>query len=69
MIGKDTLYEIFINIGAERFVDLLRNPWTAEAWIALLQFDDGLDEFGGRPLGGLACLCGRLNTTSGTSDA
>ncbi len=48
MIGKDTSYEIFINVSAERLVDLLRDPWTAEPWIASFTLDDGLDEFGGR---------------------
>ena len=48
MFSKDASHNIFIDIGAERLIDLLRDPWATEAWIASFQFDDGLDEFGGR---------------------
>jgi len=34
MGGKDTSNDIFINIGAERLVDLLGNSWAAEPWVA-----------------------------------
>ena len=34
MVGKDTSHDIFINIGAERLIDLLSDAWTAEPWIA-----------------------------------
>ncbi len=50
MFSKDTSHNIFIDIGAERLIDLLRDPWATEVWIASFQFDDGLDEFGGRSL-------------------
>ena len=36
MGGEDTPYDIFINIGAERLVDLLGDPGAAEPWVALL---------------------------------
>ena len=45
MFGEDTPHYIFINIDAERLVDLLSDPAAAEAWIALLQFNNRLDEF------------------------
>jgi len=46
MDRQDTSYDIFIEIGAERFVDLLSDTWTAEPWIASFTLDDGLDEVG-----------------------
>jgi hypothetical protein len=36
---------IFIDVYAERFVDLLCDPTAAKAGIALFQFNDSLDEF------------------------
>ena len=45
MNGKYTPHHIFIDVDSERFVDLLRDPWASEPWVALLHFDDGLDEF------------------------
>jgi hypothetical protein len=50
VFSKDTSHNIFIDTGSERLIDLLRDPWATEAWIASFQFDDGLDEFGGRSL-------------------
>ena len=44
MCGEDTPHYIFINVDSERVVDLLCNPGASESWIALLQFDDCLDE-------------------------
>ena len=35
MCSEDTPHYIFINIHAERLVDLLSDPWTSIAWIAL----------------------------------
>ena len=34
MGGKDTSHDIFINIGAERLVDLLGDSRAAEPWVA-----------------------------------
>ena len=45
MCGEDTPHYIFINVDSERVVDLLCDPGASESWIALLQFDDCLDEF------------------------
>jgi hypothetical protein len=36
MDGKDTPDHVFIDSGAERLINLLRDPWTAEPWVALL---------------------------------
>ena len=36
---------IFIDVYSERFVDLLCDPAAAKAGIALLEFNDSLDEF------------------------
>jgi hypothetical protein len=44
MCGKDTPHYIFIDVDSERFVDLLCDSRASESWIALLQFDDSLDE-------------------------
>ena len=45
MCGEDTAHYIFIDADSKRFVDLLRDPRASEPWVALLQFDDSLDEF------------------------
>ena len=45
MCSEDTPHYIFINIGSEHRVDLLRDPWASIAWIALFQFNDSLDKF------------------------
>jgi len=34
MGGKDTSHDIFINIGAERLVDLLGDSRASESWVA-----------------------------------
>jgi len=47
IFGEDTPYHIFIDVGTECFVDLLREPRTSESRIAPFQFEDGLDEFSG----------------------
>jgi len=36
---------IFIDINSERFVDLLRDPGTAEPCVTPFQFDNGIYEF------------------------
>ena len=36
---------IFIDVYAERFVDLLCDPAAAKAGVPLFRFDDGVDEF------------------------
>jgi hypothetical protein len=45
MCGEDAPDHIFIDFDSERFVDLLRDPWTSKPWVAPFQFNDGLDEF------------------------
>ena len=45
MCGEDTPHCIFIDVISKRVVDLLCDPWASESWIALLKFDDSLDEF------------------------
>ena len=51
MCGEDTPDHIFIDGGSEGSVDLLRDSGATEPWIALLQWDDSLDEFLRRTLG------------------
>ena len=51
MFSKDTSHNIFIDIGPERLIDLLCDPWATEAWIASFQFDDGLMSSGEGPSG------------------
>ncbi len=46
MGGKDAPDYIFIDVDSKRLIDLLCDPWTAEARVAPFQFDNGLDEFG-----------------------
>jgi len=44
MGGEDTPDHLFIDVDSKRFVDLLRDPWASELWIASFQFDDSLNE-------------------------
>ncbi len=53
MCDEDTPDHIFIDVDSERFVDLLRDPWASEPWIAPFQFNNGprpagFQEFGDR---------------------
>jgi hypothetical protein len=36
MVSKDTSHDIFINVSTKGSIYLLRDPWTAEPWVALL---------------------------------
>ena len=44
VLGEHTSDNVFIDVESERFVDLLCDSRASESWIALLQFDDSLDE-------------------------
>ena len=48
---KDSPNHIFIDVDSECFVDLVRDPWASESWIASFQFNNGLDEVPRRALG------------------
>ena len=45
MCGEDTSNDILINVYSECFSDLLSDSAAAKAGIALLEFNDSLDEF------------------------
>src|SRR2546426_1551833 len=47
---KHAVYDVLVDIDAERVRDDVRNPWTAERRIARFELDDGLDECLARPL-------------------
>lgn len=59
MCGKNTPDHIFVDADSERFVDLLRDAWASEPWIASFQFDDHLDEFPRGTLGARLSLAAR----------
>jgi len=66
MAGKDTTDDILINVRAEDSIDLMRYSRTAESGVTAFQFNDGLDEFGGRALGtGFAFTAGRTQLPAG----
>src|SRR4029077_11843638 len=46
---QHAIHDVFIDVDPKRLRDDARNPWTAEARIARLEFDDGLDECLVRP--------------------
>ena len=49
--GQDPSYHILVDFGAEGFGELLRNPRATKARVALLESDNGLDQFPSRPFG------------------
>jgi hypothetical protein len=70
--------DVFVDLDAEGFNQLLGNPGAAETRIALLEFNDGSDQFRGWSLGTrfalagsgieppvLVCLKGRLKSEQG----
>ena len=62
MCDEDTSNDILIKVYFEYFGDLLSDSAAAKAGIALLQFNDGLDEFRDGPLGpGFAFLPDEYN--------
>jgi hypothetical protein len=40
VLGEHASDHVFIDVGAERFVDLLRNSWAPEAGITSFQFNN-----------------------------
>ena len=63
MCGEYASNDILIYVYSDYFVNLLRNPETAKAWIALLQLNDGFNEFRGWTLGtGLSFLSDEYNS-------
>ena len=44
MCGKNAPDHIFVDVESKCFVDLLRDAWASERWIASFQFDDGVDQ-------------------------
>ena len=49
--GQDPSYHILVDFDAERLGELLRNPRATKARVALLESDNGLDQFPSRPFG------------------
>jgi hypothetical protein len=45
VFGKNSSDDIFVDLNAERERDNVCDAWTAIVGIALLQLDDGSDEF------------------------
>jgi len=44
VFGEHAVHDVLVDVDAERVRDDAGNPWTAEARIARLEIDDGLDE-------------------------
>ena len=44
MFRQHAMYDVLVDVDAERLREDARNPWTAEPRIARLELDDGLDQ-------------------------
>ena len=61
VFGQNAPDHISVNVETERQVNLLRNPGTAESWIALPHGGNGIDQFFGRSLGsGFSRIAGKV---------
>jgi hypothetical protein len=64
VFDKDTPHHSFIDTDPERLVDLLRDPRTSVAWISVLHFNDGMNEFCGWSLWNWLDLIYAMNTAT-----
>src|SRR5215510_2200395 len=66
---QHAVHDVLVDVDPERLADDADNPWTAEARIARLEFDDGLDKCLVRPFRSGLLGTASMRTDDGTCDA